>query len=69
MDAHDLIPGLVFAAGSAVLFSRAGYGPVADAAHRGRPCTDRCPHNASILALAALAIFGAGLRDRGCTRR
>jgi hypothetical protein len=48
----SLLPGVALMTSACVLFTRAGYGPLADHAHRGEPCTaSRCPHNASILAI------------------
>jgi hypothetical protein len=44
-------------AAGAVLFTRAGYGPLADPHRRGQPCTaSRCRHNA-----AAATAVGLGL--------
>jgi hypothetical protein len=43
MSARFVVPGVELLAASAVLYGRAGYGPLADKAHRGNRCTaDRC---------------------------
>jgi hypothetical protein len=50
-------PGLTLVALSAVLFTRAGFGPFGDPAQREKPCElTRCRHNA-----AAVGLTGVGL--------
>jgi hypothetical protein len=66
MNARRLGRALMLTSGSAVLFSRAGYGPFGDPRQRQKPCTaDRCRHNAFALASASAATFAASARRHG----
>jgi hypothetical protein len=45
-------------AAGAVLFTRAGYGPLADRQRRGQPCSvSRCRHNATAVTAAGLGLL------------
>lgn len=45
-------------AAGAVLFTRSGYGPLADPQQRGQPCTaTRCRHNATAVTAAGLGLL------------
>jgi hypothetical protein len=58
------IVGALLLVTSAVLFSRASYGPLGDPAYPGRPCVaDRCPHNGSVLLAGAVGAFLAAARQ------
>jgi hypothetical protein len=60
------LPGVLFAALSLVLYSRAGYGPFGDPQQRGQACTlTRCRHNATtLLGVAAVLLLNAILQAR-----
>ncbi len=50
-------------AAPAVVLTLAGYGPPGDPAHRGRPCVaGRCPHDASVIRVAATGASWAPAR-------